>query len=78
MLDIVSSVVGMFVNILGYASHIIIVIFRNLLLFGFVAAVLWGFFRLGQRGFRYLRGMRGEELERGRPSPKGKPEDSSV
>jgi hypothetical protein len=78
MLDAISSVVGMFVSILGYASHIIIVLFRNLLLIGFIVAVLWGLFTLSRRSYRYLRGMRGEELEHGRPRPKGKPEDSSV
>ena len=77
MLDALSSVIGMFVNILGYASHIIIVIFRNILFIGFIVAVLWGLFRLPWLGFRYLRGKRGEKLEHGKPSPKEKPEDSS-
>lgn len=78
MLDTVNSVVGMFVNILQYASHIILLIFRNILFFGFILAVLWGLYRLVLRAVRFLRGMRGEELEHGRRDPKRKPEDSSV
>ena len=77
MLDAVNSVVGMFVSIVDYASHLILLIFRNVLWWGFLAAVLWGFYRLGLRGVRYLRGMRGEELEHGRRSPR-KSEDSSA
>jgi len=78
MLDAVSSVVGTFVSIFDYASHVILLIFRNVLWFGFIAAVLWGLYRLVLRAVRYLRGMRGEELEHGRRNPKRKPEDSSV
>jgi hypothetical protein len=78
MLDAVNSVVGMFVSIVDHASHLILLIFRNVLFFGFLAAVLWGFYRLVLRAVRYLRGMRGEELEHGRRRPKEKPEDSSV
>ncbi len=78
MLDAVNSVVGMFVSIVDYASHIILLIFRNILFFGFLAALLWGVYRLLLRAVRYLRGMRGEELEHGRRNPKEKPGDSSV
>jgi hypothetical protein len=78
MFDAVNSVVGMFTNILEYASHIILVIFRNILFFGFLAAFIWGIYRLILRGVRYLRGMRGEELEHGKRSPTGKPEDGSA
>jgi hypothetical protein len=78
MLDAVNSVVGMFVSIVDYASHLILLIFRNVLFFGFIAAVIWGLYRLGLKAVRYLRGMRGEELEDGRRRPKGQPEDRSV
>jgi len=78
MLDAISYVIGMAANVAAYASHFLILIFRNLLLLGFILAVLWGFYRLCLRAVRYLRGMRGEELEHGRRIPKEKPEDSSV
>jgi len=78
MLDTVNSVVGTLASFVDYASHIILLIFRNILFFGFLAAVVWGFYRLILRAIRYLRGMRGEELEHGRRSPDGKSEDSSA
>jgi hypothetical protein len=78
MLDTFSSVVGTFVSIFDYASHIILLIFRNILFFGFLAALVWGMYRLVLRAIRYLRGLRGEELEHGRRTPKGKSEDSSA
>lgn len=78
MLDTFWSVVGTFVSILDYASHVILLIFRNILFFGFIAALLWGVYRLILRAIRYLRGMRGEELEHGKRTPKGSSEDSSA
>jgi len=77
MLNIVNSVIGMLANIVDYASHIILLIFRNVLFFGFLAALIWGFYRLGLRAVRYLRGMRGDELEHGRRSPKEKTDSSA-
>jgi hypothetical protein len=77
MLDTVNSVIGMFTNTFDYASHVILLIFRNVLFFGFLAAVIWGFYRLGLRSVRYLRGMRGEELEHGRRIPKEKSDSSA-
>jgi hypothetical protein len=77
MLETVNSVIGMFTNIVDYASHIILLIFRNVLFFGFLAALIWGFYRLILRAVRYLRGMRGEELEHGRRIPKEKSDSSA-
>ncbi len=77
MLDAISYIIGMAANTAAYASHFLILIFRNLLLLAFILAVLWGLYRLCLRAVRYLRGMRGEELEHGRRIPKEKPEDSS-
>lgn len=78
MWDIISTVVGKIVNILGYGSHLVIVSFRNVLFLIVMFAFLWGGYRACVLGIRYLRGMRGEELEHGRRRPKGKPEDSSL
>jgi hypothetical protein len=78
MFDAVGLVIGNFTYYLDKVSHFVLVGFRNVLFFGFLLAVIWGFYRLGLRAVRYLRGMRGEELEHGRRIPKEKPEDGSV
>jgi len=78
MLDAIGFVVGNFAYYLDKVSHFTLVAFRNVLFFGFILALIWGLYRLCLRAVRYLRGLRGEELEHGRRIQKEKPEDSSV
>lgn len=78
MLDAINFILGNFAYYLDKVSHFVLVSFRNVLFFGFLLALIWGFYRLFLRAVRYLRGMRGEELEHGRRVPNEKPEDSSV
>lgn len=78
MWDTIDTVIGKIVSIVGYGSHFVIVSFRNVLFFIVMFAFLWGGYKACVRAVRYLRGMRGEELEHGRRTPKGKPEDSSI
>ncbi|MBO0734075.1 MAG: hypothetical protein J2P49_07110 [Methylocapsa sp.] len=78
MWDTVDTVIGKIVSIIGYASHLVIVSFRNILFLIVMFAFLWGGYKACVRGIRYLRGMRGDELDHGRRNPKGTPEDSSI
>ncbi len=78
MLDAINFLAGNFAYYLDKVSHFVLVGFRNILFFGFILAMIWGFYRLCLRAVRYLRGMRGEELEHGRRIAKEKPEDGSV
>jgi hypothetical protein len=75
MWDTLGSLIGSFLDIVGYASHLIIVIFRNLLLLGIIVGALYGIFKLGQHGFRQLRGLRGGQQETSDTAPKDKLED---
>ncbi len=72
MLDTLGSLIGSLADIIARVSHIIIVGFRNILFLAILAAILWGLFRLGQRGFRHLRSLRSGGAGEIEPSPKDK------
>ena len=57
MADFFGYILGKFVGFVTYASGILPIIMHNLILILFVAAMLWGFFRLIQNGWRRFRGQ---------------------
>lgn len=69
MADFLGMIIGDIVNIVTYLSHLIIILFRNFIFFAFIAAFLWGIFRLCQSGWRKLRG-RGTPQETSEPARK--------
>ncbi len=76
MLDTLGSLIGSLTDIVGSISHIVIVAFRNIIFLAIIAAILWGLFRLGQRGFRHIRALRSDRAEGNEPNPKDKLENS--
>jgi hypothetical protein len=56
MSGLLGFLVGSIVNFITYISHLVIILFRNFVFFAFIAAFLWGVFRLCQNGVRYFRG----------------------
>lgn len=78
MLETLGSLIGSLLNIVGYMSHLIIIIFRNLLLLGIILAAvfgaLFGIYKLFQTGYRSLLAMTGKKS--GPAPPEDKPKDS--
>jgi hypothetical protein len=79
MLETLGSLIGSLVNIVGYLSHLVIIIFRNLLLLGIVLAAvfgaLFGIYKLFQAGYRSLLAMTGKKPDQA--PPEDKPKDST-
>ncbi|HTV32169.1 MAG TPA: hypothetical protein VME69_03580 [Methylocella sp.] len=57
MADFFGSILGKLVGFIAYISGLLPIIMHNLILILFVAAVLWGLFRLVQNGWRKWRGQ---------------------
>ncbi|HET6374872.1 MAG TPA: hypothetical protein VFF88_02385 [Methylocella sp.] len=78
MLETLGSLIGSLLNIVGSLSHLIIIIFRNLLLLGIVLAAVFGAFygvyKLFQAGYRSLLEMTGKKPSQA--PPEDKPKDS--
>ena len=55
------SIVGHIVNFIMVLSHAFNILFRNFILLAFILAFFYGLFRLGQNGWRYLRGKRSQD-----------------
>lgn len=77
MADFLGSLVGHFVNFIVVISHAFNILFRNFVLLAFVVAILFGFFRLGQKGWRYLRGQ-GSRQDQSLSAPKDELKDGGA
>lgn len=78
MMDTLGILIGSLLDIIGFVSHLVIVIFRNILLLAFILAIFYGMFKLGRYGFRHLRSRLWERADKSRSAPEGpagKPED---
>ena len=74
MLNFFGYIVSSLVDIVQYISHAAVVLFRNGVLLAFVAAFLYGIFRLCRYGWLQLRHLRGGAPPE-QSAPKDKPED---
>ncbi|HET6378238.1 MAG TPA: hypothetical protein VFG05_08025 [Methylocella sp.] len=78
MLETLGSLIGSLLNIVGSLSHLIIIIFRNLLLLSIILAAvfgaLFGIYKLLQAGYRTLLAMTGKKPSQA--PPEDKPKDS--
>ena len=61
MADFFGYILGKLIGFITYLSGILPIVMHNLILILFIAALLWGFFRLIQNGWRKLRGQGGPE-----------------
>lgn len=57
MTDFFGYILGKLIGFITYLSGLLPIIMHNLILILFIAAMLWGFFRLIQNGWRKLRGQ---------------------
>lgn len=77
MLETLGSLIGFLIDIVGNLSHLIIIIFRNLLLLGIILAAvfgaLFGIYKLFQAAYRSLLAMTGKKP--GPAPPEDKPKD---
>jgi hypothetical protein len=51
-----ANIVGHIVNFVAGIPHLLILLFHNFINLAFVVGIFYGLFRLGQKGWRKLRG----------------------